>query len=207
MRDQKGGSGLSVDGFKLLADAHEYLMTAVRGVPEEAWGAATPCSEWTVRQVFQHARLDQQALTMQITGQAPESDPFEPADALPGSGADAAMQLEATLAAALKAWESGREAESVATPMGPMPAQAGAMVAALDAAVHAWDIARATGQDLPLTEDMAERLEIPAGQVVEFVRQSFGKYAPVVETPADASRADKLLAFTGRDPHWSAPAN
>lgn len=200
----KGGSGLSVDGFKLLADAHEYLMAAVRGVPEEAWGAATPCSEWTVRQVYHHARLDQQALTMQITGQAPESDPFEPVDALAGDGAEAVMRLEATLGAALKAWESGREAESVATPMGPMPAQAGAMVAALDAAVHAWDIARATGQDLPLTEDMAERLELPAGQVVEFVRQSFGKFAPVVEIPADASRADKFLAFTGRDPYWSA---
>lgn len=197
---------MSVDGFKLLADAHEYLLAAVRGVPEEAWGATTPCSEWTVRQVFHHARLDQQALTMQITGEAPEGDPFEPADVLATDGGDAAAQLEATLSAALKAWESGREAESVATPMGPMPAQAGAMVAALDAAVHAWDIARATGQELPLTNDMAERLEIPAGQVVEFVRQSFGKYASVVEVPADASRADKFLAFTGRDPYWSATA-
>ncbi|MCG8968976.1 MULTISPECIES: TIGR03086 family metal-binding protein [Streptomyces] len=197
---------MSVDGFTLLADAHAYLMAAVRGVPEKAWGAATPCSEWTVRQVFHHARLDQQALTMQITGEMPEGDPFEPADVLPAGGREAAIQLESTLDAAVKAWESGREAESVATPMGPMPAQAGAMVAALDAAVHAWDIARATGQDLPLTEDMAERLEVPAGQVVEFVRQSFGKYAPVVEVSADASRADKLLAFTGRDPYWSATA-
>ncbi|MFJ5231878.1 TIGR03086 family metal-binding protein [Kitasatospora sp. NPDC088391] len=198
---------MSVDGFELLAEAHDYLLAAVRGVPEEKWGAATPCSEWTVRQVFHHARLDQQALTMQITGEAPEGDPFEPSDVLAaGGGAEAAAQLETTLRAALKAWESGRGAESVATPMGPMPAQAGAMVAALDAAVHAWDIARATGQDLPLTEDMAERLEIPAGQVVEFVRRSFGKYAPVVEVPADASRAAKFLAFTGRDPYWSATA-
>jgi uncharacterized protein (TIGR03086 family) len=197
---------VSVDGFKLLADAHEYLLTAVRGVPEEVWGAATPCSEWTVRQVFNHAWLDQQALTMQITGHIPEGDPFQPADALHTDGQDAAVRLEAVLGTAAKAWESGRQAESVLTPMGPMPAQAGAAVAALDAAIHAWDIARATGQDLPLTDGLAERLESPAGQVVDFVRDSFGKYAPVVAIPAEARRADKLLAFTGRDPYWSAAA-
>lgn len=195
---------MSVDGFKLLADAHEYLLTVVRGVPEEVWGATTPCSEWTVRQVFNHAWLDQQALTMQITGEVPEGDPFQPADELHADGRDAAVRLERVLGVAATAWESERDAESVLTPMGAMPAQAGAAVAALDAAIHAWDIARATGQDLPLTDSLAERLESPASQVVDFVRNSFGKYAPVFAVPAEASRADKLLAFTGRDPSWSA---
>ncbi|MFD0273521.1 TIGR03086 family metal-binding protein [Kitasatospora sp. NPDC127111] len=195
---------MAVDGFKLLAEAHAYLLEAVRGVPEGAWGAATPCSEWTVRQVFHHARLDQQALVMQITGDAPEGDPFQPVDALEADGRDAAVQLEALLGAAMKAWESVREAESVRTPMGPMPAHAGTAVAALDAAVHAWDIARATGQDLPLDESMAARLEVPAGQIVDFVRDTFGKFGPTVDVPADACRADKLLAFTGRDPRWTA---
>ncbi|MFG2821605.1 TIGR03086 family metal-binding protein [Kitasatospora sp. NPDC048365] len=197
---------MSVDGFELLADAHDYLLAAVRGVPADAWGAATPCSEWTVRQVFNHARLDQQALTMQITGEAPASDPFEPADALDGDAPDPAAGLAALLGAAMKAWESERAAESVPTPMGPMPAAAGAAVAALDAALHGWDIARATGQELPLTEALAVGLEGPAGQIVDFVRESFGKFGPVVEVPAQASRADRLLAFSGRDPYWSAPA-
>ncbi|MFJ3788494.1 TIGR03086 family metal-binding protein [Kitasatospora sp. NPDC090091] len=193
---------MSVDGFKLLAEAHEYLLAAVRGVPEQAWGAKTPCSEWTVRQILHHARLDQQALVMQITGEPPAGDPFEPEDALASDGRDATAQLETVLRAAMKAWESVREAESVPTPMGPMPANAGTAVAALDAAVHAWDIARATGQDLPLTESMAERLDAPAEQTVDFVRDNFGKYGPAVDVPAGAGRADRLLAFTGRDPQW-----
>ncbi|MCG6494172.1 TIGR03086 family metal-binding protein [Kitasatospora sp. A2-31] len=193
---------MSVDGFKLLAEAHEYLLAAVRGVPEQAWGARTPCSEWTVRQILHHARLDQQALVMQITGEPPAGDPFEPEDALASDGRAAAAQLETVLSAAMKAWESVREAESVPTPMGPMPADVGTAVAALDAAVHAWDIARATGQDLPLTESMAERLETPARQTVDFVRDNFGKYGPAVDVPAEAGRTDRLLAFTGRDPQW-----
>ncbi|MET8699725.1 TIGR03086 family metal-binding protein [Kitasatospora sp. NPDC004723] len=194
---------MSVDGFELLTEAHDYLLAAVRGVPEDAWGAATPCSEWTVRQVFQHARLDQLALVMQITGDAPAGDPFAPADALDGDGRDAVAQLETALEGSMKAWESVREAGAVPTPMGPMPAQAATAVAALDAALHAWDIARATGQDRPLGESLAERLETPAAQIVEFVRTSFGKFGAVVDVPADADRAAKLLAFTGRDPLWA----
>ncbi|GLX19338.1 MULTISPECIES: TIGR03086 family metal-binding protein [Streptomyces] len=191
---------MTVDGFKLLADAHDYLLTAVRGVPAGAWGDPTPCSEWTVAQVLNHARLDQQALVMQITGTAPAGDPFEPADA---TAEDPVAELEAVLEAAVAAWESGRDAESVPTPMGPMPAGLGTAAAALDAAVHAWDIARATGQDLPLTEETAAGLEDIASRIVDFVRDSFGKYAPALAVAEGANRAERLLAFTGRDPHWT----
>ncbi|MFJ3881903.1 TIGR03086 family metal-binding protein [Streptomyces sp. NPDC090077] len=191
---------MTADGFKLLADAHAYLLTAVRGVPAGAWGDPTPCSDWTVRQVLNHARLDQQALVMQITGVAPETDPFEPEDA---TAADPVAELAAVLEAAAAAWESGRDAESVPTPMGPMPADTGAAVAALDAGIHAWDIARATGQDLPLTEEMAGALADTVSGIVDFVRDSFGKYAPALTAPEGADRAERFLAFTGRDPHWS----
>lgn len=191
---------MTVDGFKLLADAHDYLLAAARGVPAGAWGNATPCSEWTVRQVLNHARLDQQALVMQITGLPPAGDPFEPADAMADNPV---AELTAVLEAATAAWESGRDTESVPTPMGPMPANIGTAAAALDAGLHAWDIARATGQDLPLTEEMAEALEDIASKLVDFVRDSFGKYAPPLSVPEGANRAERLLAFTGRDPHWS----
>ncbi|MER7763196.1 TIGR03086 family metal-binding protein [Streptomyces sp. NPDC097619] len=194
---------MAVDGFKLLSDAHDYLLAAVRGVPADGWGDPTPCTEWTVRQVYNHALLDQQALTMQISGVAPASDPFEPVDAV---GADPVAQLAEVLRAAAAAWESERDAERVPTPMGPMPATTGAAAGALDAALHAWDIARATGQDLPLTEDLAERLEEIASRLVDFVRDSFGKYAAPVPVPEDAGRAAALLGFTGRDPRWSRPA-
>ncbi|MFF7333530.1 TIGR03086 family metal-binding protein [Streptomyces sp. NPDC008150] len=187
--------------FKLLAEAHEYLLTVVRGVPDDAWERRTPCTEWTVRQVFNHALLDQQALVMQITGTPPAEDPFAPSDTVAD---DPAAQLVPVLEAAARAWESGADADTVPTPMGPMPARSGAAAAALDAALHAWDIAVATGQDdLPLPEDVAEGLEGIAAQLVDFVRDSFGKYAPPVTPPPGAGHADRLLAFSGRDPRWT----
>lgn len=192
----------SVDGFKLLADAHDYLRTVVRGVPADAWGNPTPCSEWTVRQVFNHARLDQLALVMQITDIGPLSDPFSPEDAV---GGDPLADLGSALLTATTAWESGRQAEFVPTPMGPMPATVGTAAGALDAALHAWDIAVATGQreSAPLSDELAAGLEDIANQIVDFVRNSFGKYGPVVEVGPDASPADKLLGFSGRNPAWT----
>lgn len=187
----------TVDGFKLLADAHAYLLTTVRGVPADGWDAPTPCTEWTAGQVFNHARVDQQALTMQITGAAPAGDPFAPDAALP---ADPTAELERVCEAALAAWESGRDADSVGTPMGPMPAAQGASVAALDAALHAWDIAVGTGQNLPLPDALAEGLEDIGAFLIPFVRENFGKFDAAVPVPDGAGPAAKLLAFSGRDP-------
>ncbi|MFG1811326.1 TIGR03086 family metal-binding protein [Streptomyces sp. NPDC049040] len=187
------------DGFELLAGAHAYLLAAAKGVPADGWGSATPCSEWTAGQVFNHARLDQLALIMKIVDVPPPGDPFAPEAAV---GADPVADLEAVLKQAAAAWESGRSAQSVLTPMGPMPAEAGAAVAALDAAVHAWDIARGTGQDLPMDDGLAAGVAATTGHVITFVRDSFGKFAPEVPVADGAGPAARLLAMAGRDPLW-----
>ncbi|MEU8515017.1 maleylpyruvate isomerase N-terminal domain-containing protein [Kitasatospora sp. NPDC048722] len=62
-----GGAGDrdgTADGFELLAQAHDYLLAAVRAVPTGWWDAPTPCTVWAVGEVYHHARLDQQALTI-----------------------------------------------------------------------------------------------------------------------------------------------
>ncbi|WP_164836183.1 maleylpyruvate isomerase N-terminal domain-containing protein [Actinacidiphila soli] len=131
----------SLDGLKLLTDSHGYLRTVVLGVPEERWGEPSPCSEWTARQVLNHARLDQQAYGAAITGEGmPTSNPFQPEDAL-GSGSFA--ELDAVLASVAAAWASvPADAEKVSTPLdpllGPLPHWLGAGAAALDAGLHAW---------------------------------------------------------------------
>ncbi|NEB78290.1 TIGR03086 family protein [Streptomyces sp. SID14478] len=189
-----------VDSYTLMEQAHDYLRAAVRGVPADGWGRPTPCTAWTVRQVLNHARLDQQALVMQIGGSVPAGDPFEPVDTLTP---DPLGELAAVLDESSAAWESvGRDAEEVTTPVGTVTAQVGTALAALDAAVHAWDIARATGQDLPLSDELAAGLLEPVGPFVDFVRANYGKYGPAVAVPEHTGAGDRLLAFTGRDPQW-----
>jgi uncharacterized protein (TIGR03086 family) len=192
------------NGLKVLSDAHGYLRTAVLGVSGGSWGGRTPCTEWTVRQVLNHARLDQLAYAGAVTGEPgmPPSDPFRPVDGFGGAPLD---ELDEALAASASAWATvSFDAPNAPTPIGALPPWVGAGACALDAAVHGWDIAVATGQDLPLPEELAEQLALTAAQIVDFIRDSYHVYAPALDGPANAGHADTLLRFLGRDPGWRA---
>jgi hypothetical protein len=73
--------------------------------------------------------------------------------------------------------------------------------AALDAAIHARDIAVATGQGSPLTPELARLLTPVAKSIVEPLRQ-YGVYAAAVEPGPGAGDAAVLLGYLGRSPAW-----
>ncbi|MFD4141500.1 MULTISPECIES: TIGR03086 family metal-binding protein [unclassified Streptomyces] len=197
-----------IDGLQLVQQAHACLRAAVRGVPDDAWGSPTPCTEWTVRQVLNHARLDQQAYGAFITGEGrPESDPFQPADAFE---ADPVKELDEILDRVSAAWQTvPTDAGTVTTPLpvGPLPLWVGAGACALDAAVHAWDIAVATGQALPLPASLAQPLLAVAREPWTEQLRAFA-FAPVVAAPDGdpGTEADQLLRHLGRDPGWAPTA-
>ncbi|MCT9078213.1 TIGR03086 family metal-binding protein [Streptomyces fulvoviolaceus] len=192
-------------GTKVLTRAHGYLREAVAAVPEAAWGAPTPCSEWTARQVLNHARIDQQGYGLAITGGRPDSDPFQPADVLDG---DPSAKLDEVLRAVAAAYDGlPADADQVPTPLGSLPLPIAAAAAAMDAAVHGWDIAVATGQDRPLPKDVAEGIWPAAEQLVDHLRDAYRVFAPARETPQAYDSAEALLAFLGRDPGWTPPAS
>ena len=83
-----------------------------------------------------------------------------------------------------------------------MPPAYAACAAALDAAIHAWDIAVAAGQGSPLTPELARALTPVARSIVEPLRQ-YGVYAAEVEAGPDADDAAALLGYLGRSPVWA----
>ncbi|MBK3644244.1 TIGR03086 family metal-binding protein [Streptomyces sp. NPDC001260] len=187
--------------FEVLTRAHSYLGDVVAAVPESAWGAPTPCTEWTVRQVLNHARIDQQGYGLALTGGRPDSDPFHPADALDGNPAAELGKVLGQVAEAYAALPA--DAEQVPTPLGPLSPPLAAAAAAMDAAVHAWDIAVATGQDRPLDVELAEGIWPVAERLVDHLRDSYQVFAPARRLPYGHDRAEALLAFLGRDPRWT----
>ncbi|MER6566937.1 TIGR03086 family metal-binding protein [Streptomyces sp. NPDC001093] len=200
MGENKGAG--EPEGVELLRQAHACLREVVAGVPEEAWGRPTPCSEWTVRQVLNHARIDQQAYGLALTAGRPGEDPFQPADALHG---DPTAELDKVLDAVADAYAGlPADAGSVPTPLGPLPLPLAAGAGALDAAVHAWDIAVATGQNRPLTPALAAALRPTADQLVPRLRE-YGVFAPALTSHGPQNEAAALLAFLGRDPEWARP--
>ena len=191
-----------VTGHSILDEARALLRAAVAAVPSDAWNDPTPCEAWTATQVLQHAALDQLAWAGAVAGgPMPEENPFAPSghiDTDPLGYADRAR------AASAPAWVGtaavdGTGAELVDTPLpqGPMAPGDAAAAAALDAAIHGWDIAVATGQPSPLTNELARALTPVAETIVEPLRQ-YGAYAAARQNAADDDDATRLLHFLGR---------
>lgn len=191
-------------GWDVLDEARAALRATVAGVPADGWRRPTPCAEWDATQVLQHAVLDQGAWAAVVSGSQPSGEnPFAPSGQLDGAPL---AYVEAALEASAPAWAriSG-DGGPVPTPLpsGAMEPADAAAAAALDAAIHAWDIAMGTGQASPLTPALARALTPVAKSIVEPLRQ-YGVYAAALEPGADADDVAVLLCYLGRSPAWPA---
>ena len=203
-------SEINVTGWAFLDGARAMLQAAVAGAPADGWQRPTPCAEWNVLQVLQHAALDQRVWAAMVGGtEPPGENPFAPSGQL---GAEPLPYADAALDASGPAWTAIEETTgpsgdsgTVPTPLpqGPMAPAAAATAAALDAAIHAWDIAMATGQGSPLPPQLARALTPVAHGIVEPLRQ-YGAYADALEPSAGADEAETLLCYLGRRPAWTA---
>ena len=192
-------SEITLTGWDVLDEARAMLQAAVAGVPADGWHLPTPCAEWNVTQVLQHAALDQGAWAAVVSGAEPSGEnPFAPSGQL---GTGPLAYAEAALDASASAWTAIGDSGAVPTPLptGPMAPAAAAGAAALDAAIHAWDIAVATGQGSPLTLELARALTPVARSIVEPLRQ-YGAYAQALEPDPGADDAAALLCYLGRRP-------
>ena len=193
---------MSENTWTVITDSLGLLRNAAALITDANAGAPTPCSAWTVAQVFQHAVGDQLAWAAAIgVGTGPAENPFTPSGLLNGSTAEL---VEPALATARTAWARvGADDDAVPTPLpqGALPAATAAAACALDAAVHAWDIAMALGQPGVLPDGLAVQLLPAARSIVEPLRQ-YGAYAPAWPAHADDDHAAELLRYLGRDPQW-----
>jgi uncharacterized protein (TIGR03086 family) len=188
--------------WTVLTEAHDSLRAAVRGVPADGWTRPTPCERWNVTQVLQHAAGDQAGFAGVLTGgPMPTEDPFAPSgtlDRAPTVIADEAMAASASAFATV-----APDAGDVPVPVPPnkLPAEFAVAACALDASIHAWDIAVATGQPSTLTDAQARALRPVAEAIVEPLR-NYGAYAAALPTEPTDGAAASLLRFLGRNPAW-----
>jgi uncharacterized protein (TIGR03086 family) len=195
-------SEISLTGWSVLDSAHRALRSAVQGIGTQDWDRPTPCEAWNVIQVLQHAAGDQVAWAAAISGgPGPAENPFAPSGVLvepPLAVVDEALRV------AVGAWTAvGEDAGDVSTPLpqGALPATLAAAACALDAGVHAWDIAVATGQPSPLTAALAKPLHAAAAEIVEPLR-GFA-YAPTLDAQPGDDEIAALLRYLGRRPDWA----
>jgi uncharacterized protein (TIGR03086 family) len=185
----------------LLRESHDTLRATVAAVPGDAWQAPTPCEQWNVTQVLQHTAGDQIGYAGVITGgPMPAEDPFQPSGRLSQSASDLVEHALGASATAFAGVADDAPEVPVPLPGGPLPAWLAAGACALDAGVHSWDIAVATGQPSPLSPELAAWLLGIAEQIADPLRPF--AYADAIEVPADSDVTSRLVAYLGRRPGW-----
>ena len=186
---------------ELLDGAARRSHPVVRGVRESALGAPTPCEEYDVRDLLNH--LFHVVVGFQALAAKETADFSTTPDYL--ADGDWRDRFEKETALLTRAWSAPGALEGVSQGMGLPQRTVGEMVLG-DLTVHSWDLARATGADFAPYEPSLPVLQEGLAGLAPTARKMnvFGEPFPV---PASATPFEQILALTGRDPAWSAPAS
>ena len=183
------------DLIPLYRCAVEEFGRRVHGVPAGAWSDPTPNDDWDVRALVNHVVGENRwappllaGSTIEEVGERFDGDllgdnPLDVWDQSAEEAVDAAARADLDAIVHLS--------------FGDVPASEYLWQLTADAAIHAWDLARATGQDETLDAALVAGVaEWFAG--VEEMYRAAGAIGPAVE--AAGGPQDVLLGRFGRDP-------
>ena len=165
----------------------------IRGIRDDQWSAATPCTEWDLRAVVNHTTWVVSMFGGLTQGQAPSSPEGD------HLGDDAGVAFAQAAARTLDAWRARGFEGTITVRAGELPAASAFAINVTDTFVHGWDIAQSTGQDAQLDDGLCATLLEFMPRVVPAVRRG-ENFAPAFDLPSGASAPDRLLAFLGRKP-------
>ncbi len=184
--------------IEVYESAVKALSPIMAGVTAAQLNSGTPCTEWSVQSLINHALAVQAFGSAVVSKGKPDMAAMGKVDhALPSEGAEAAFKsITDTTLAALKKANLG---ETVETPFGAMPGGNFIMIPITDMIIHKWDLAKATGQDAAIDNALAE-LGLQALTPALAGGRDGAFFGPEVNVPASASAQDRLLALSGRTP-------
>lgn len=174
-----------------LGPAAAQMRHLVSGVRDDQLNHPTPCADWTVADLLAHIHQFASVFTHNA-----RKEPVRPPEELVDDWREAIPDQLDELAHAWRqepAWHGRVSAGGV-----EMDAADNAVVGIEELTVHAWDLARATSQELGVDD---ARLDL-----VDRFFELFGSapFGPAVPAPEGAARLEHTVARTGRDPSWRA---
>jgi uncharacterized protein (TIGR03086 family) len=184
-----------MEPLEALSQTFDHTYKTVSGVRPDQLLAPTPCSEWDLQALLRHMFGVVANMGLGARGETlmANSSDLELDDDLAG-------QFRALADSTFAAWSERDPASEVNVGAGPMPAMVGLSINMLDTSMHSWDVARATGQDSNLPDELAQVVLATCQQIVTDEVRGFAGFDPAVEIAAGASTTDQLAAFLGRKP-------
>lgn len=178
-----------------LEQAISVCRGVLAGVDAEQLHEPTPCASWDVSELINHIVGGQHFFAGSMKGDPPsdESHDFASGDYL--------AEFDEASATALEAFgEQGALEKMVTLPFGTFPGIAFMGLATTDTFTHAWDLARATGQDTNLAPELAAVLLEQSRQSIseDFRGPEGAPFGAETQAAPDAPVADQLAAFLGR---------
>ncbi|MFM9372287.1 TIGR03086 family metal-binding protein [Streptomyces sp. Da 82-17] len=181
------------------SEALDVFTDRVHQVSDDQWGADTPCTDWSVRDLVNHLTAEQlwvphlvrDGATIASVGTAYDGDVL---------GDDPVATWDKAAEGARAAFaEPGALDRSVHLSYGPSPAghYCGQMIT--DLVVHAWDLSRAIGAEEQLPRPLVDFAVREVSPYAADLAKS-GLFGPPVEPPPGADVQTKLLCLLGRRP-------
>lgn len=172
-----------------------HAQKVIGGVRPDQLDSPTPCTEWDVRALLTHT-----IGVVTNIGRGVRGDALLPDVNAVGLGEDPGAQFAAAADATLAAWRAMDADTEVDIGAGPMPAFVAAGINLLDTTGHTWDLARATGQDESIPDDVVGPAFAAARMILTDDVRGYAGFAPEQPVAGDASPTAQFMAFMGRRP-------
>ena len=185
----------TIDGITALERSYDTLISVVRRVDAASLGEPTNCPEWDVKALLNHILGGALMYIGANNGQRRGEDAGDIV------GNDPAPALTEIAATNLASWRTPGALEGARVyPWGTFPAAAGLVSNVGEVALHAWDLAKATGQDATIDPSVAEVVLDFYRQVPMAEMRAHGVYGPEIAVADSAPIQDQLLGFLSRQP-------
>lgn len=176
-----------------LRPGADALATLIAGTTPDQLDGPTPCSNWTVRDLLNHVVGGAHMFAGAFRGQPPAG---EPGDLLGDSPIAAWQRAADDFVDGVNT--PGALDNIVPMPWGPTPGAVLYELLKFDVLVHAWDLARATGQHFDPSAEWVDGTIAIAHQLISPELRASGAFGAEITPPADARPIERLAAFTGR---------
>ncbi|MGW3425998.1 TIGR03086 family metal-binding protein [Streptomyces phaeochromogenes] len=186
-----------MDEIELLSGVLSKTGGLIEGVEPGRLGASTPCEDYDVETLVNHLVGWLLLFEARCHGRAYDADP-----ARHRTGPDPAGEFRAAAAGLVAGWEKyGFDREVGVTGDSQLPAAMVLNMTLMEFTVHGWDLAVATGQPIPFTEEEAAEILTRAEATLPPQYRGEGMpFGDIVPVAGDAPAADRLAGFLGRDP-------
>jgi uncharacterized protein (TIGR03086 family) len=171
----------------------------VDGIRDDQWDDPTPCDEWDVRALVHHLMNEQRWVPPMFDGKTMA----DVGDALDGDllgddqGTWARSYASATDEAHAVIAQSGALDRTVHLSFADVDGREYVTQLVADLAIHAWDLARATGQDDTLDPD-AVAIVLPWTEANAGLLAGSGMFGTTIDPGAGAPDDVRLLGLLGR---------